>query len=306
MKSFFPPLLFLAAGAVSVPAAEDGAPFPASDAAVAEIAAARERLMLKDGLRDVLARRAAFYAEAETLSENERSRRASDIASRFETLLSRFPESAPALFCFAEFLRDGGETARAEELLLRAEKTDPDFAAAQFLLGEILAAGKSPEKAFPRFSAAVRTAPDAADFHLGFGEYLTDFREVLLEKGIFPSRAELDAAMLGEFRAACAVAPADVDARARFAQAFYDAENPDWNAALSAWNAVGALAEKNGASAGGLLRASVALHRARALAELGRLDEAEALLRGDAAGVPALERSRREVFEIISEKRNLP
>ena len=185
MKSFFPPLLFLAAGAVSVPAAEDGAPSPASDAAVAEIAAARERLMLKDGLRDVLARRAAFYAEAETLSENERSRRASDIASRFETLLSRFPESAPALFCFAEFLRDGGETARAEELLLRAEKTDPDFAAAQFLLGEILAAGKSPEKAFPRFSAAVRTAPDAADFHLGFGEYLTDFREVLLEKGIF-------------------------------------------------------------------------------------------------------------------------
>ena len=296
MKSFLPPLLFLAACAVSVPATEDGAPSPAADVAVAEIAAARERLMLKDGLRDVLARRAAFYAEAETLSENERSRRASDIASRFETLLARFPESAPALFCFAEFLRDGGETARAEELLLRAEKIDPDFAAAQFLLGEILAAGKSPEKAFPRFSVAVRTAPDAADFHLGFGEYLTDF----------PSRAELDAAMLGEFRAACAVAPADVDARARFAQAFYDAENPDWNAALSAWNAVGALAEKNGASAGGLLRASVALHRARALAELGRLDEAEALLRGDAAGVPALERSRREVFEIISEKRNLP
>lgn len=299
-----PPLRFLFLPALFVCAAL-GAAAPsavAEKSAAAELVAARERAALVDGLRDVVARRDAFFAESETLAENERSRRAADVAERFDSLVKRFPDSVPALWLFAEFLRDGGELSRAEKLLLRAEELEPDFVPARFLLGEIFAERGEPEKAFPRFEFAVRAAPENLEYHLEFGEFLTDSRDELLAEKIFPSRRELDAAAQDEFRAACAVAPRDLDVRVRYAESFYDAETPDWNAALAAWNAVSGLLDGNAASAAPFLPTAVALHRARAFAELGRVGEAEKIL-NDAERVPALERSREAVFEIIERKR---
>lgn len=302
---FLPARLALgfALSAVSVPAsAEETTPAAreatASDAAGALIAA-RENEALISGLRDVLARRDAFFAEADSLAENERSRRAADIAERFETLSARFPDSAAALYFFAEFLRDGGESVRAEKLLLRAEKLDADFVPVRFLLAEVLAARGAAAEAFPRFSAAVAADPGSAARHEAFGEFLVDSRDVLLEKKIFASRAELDAAAQGEFRAAAAVAPDGADFLWRYAESFYDVETPDWNRALAAWNQV---ARKIPPERKAETAPAVALHRARVLAELGRIDEADTLLR-ETAGVPALERSRRTVFEIIKRKR---
>lgn len=300
LRFLFPPAFFVCAvlgAAPSVVASAD-----AEKSAVSELVAERERAALIDGLRDVIARRDAFFAESETLAENERSRRAADIAERFESLVERFPDSVPALWLFAEFLRDGGELSRAEKLLLRAEELAPDFVPARFLLGEIFAERGEPEKAFPRFEFAVRAAPENLEYHLAFGEFLTDSRAELLAEKIFPSRRELDAAAQDEFRAACAVAPRDLDVCVRYAESFYDAETPDWSTALAAWNAVSGLLDGNAVSAAPFLPTAVALHRARAFAELGRLGEAEKILNA-AERVPALERSREAVFEIIEKKK---
>ena len=278
--------------------------FPASEksSSAAALVASRERTALLDGLREVISRRDAFFAEAETLSENERSRRAADIAERFDLLESRFPNAVPVLYFYAEFLRDGGELARAEKLLSRAETLEPDFAPARFLSGEIFAERGEPEKAFPHYAFAVRAAPENLEYHLAFGEFLTDSRDALLAEKIFRSRAELDAAAQDEFRAACALAPRDLDVRVRYAESFYDVESPDWNAALAAWNVAARLldervpaAEKNSA-----LRTAIAIHRARANAELGHFAEAEKIL-NKAERVPALERSRETVLKIIEE-----
>ncbi len=303
MNSFRAAFLFSLCGSAVVfgAPAEDASP---AESAVSELVAARERSALLDRLRDVIARRDAFFAEGETLSENERSRRAADVAERFEVLVTRFPDAVPALWLFAEFLRDGGELSRAEKLLLRAEQLEPDFVPARFLLGEIFAARGEPEKAFPRFDFSVRAAPENLEYHLTFGEFLTDSREALLAEKIFSSRGELDRAMQDEFRAACAVAPSDLDVRVRYAESFYDAEAPDWNAALAAWNAVSRLldARDGDASVSSPLSAAVALHRARASAELGRVEEAEKILSA-AERVSALERSREAVSEIIERQR---
>lgn len=272
-------------------------------APTAEIVASRERAALLDGLRDVISRREAFFAEAETLSENERSRRAADIAERFDLLASRFSDAVPVLYFYAEFLRDGGEFSRAEKLLLRAESLEPEFVPARFLLGEIFAERGEPSKAFPRYEFAVRAAPENLAYHLTFGEFLADSRDALLAEKIFRSRDEFDTAMQDEFRAACAVAPSDLDVRVRYAESFYDVESPDWNAALAAWNvAANLLDERVPAERNSSLRAAIALHRARANAELGRFAEAEKIL--DAAErVPALERSRETVLKIIKDRK---
>ncbi|MBQ8445196.1 MAG: hypothetical protein IJX22_02280 [Opitutales bacterium] len=262
--------------------------------------AKRESETLIAELTELVVRRDAFYAEAETLPQNESSRRAADIAARYENLLTRFPDSVPALFFFAEFLHDGGENERAEKLLLKAEKLDETFTPAQFLLAEILAERGAAAEAFPRFRRGLSENPDAESVAV-YGEFLCDHCDALLLKKVFPKRAELDREMQDAFILAAGLSDSDSDPNFywRYAESFYDIEEPNWRAALSAWGIVARLAsvKKNPE-----LLAAVALHRARVLAELGRIDEANTLLR-ETVGVPALERSRRQVFEIIKRKR---
>lgn len=285
--------LFAFFSAFCVPAAAFGA-----DRSASALISAREREAETAELRDVVRRRDAFFSESESLAENERSRRAEDVASRFESLSRRFPNSALVLYFYADFLRAGGENARAEELLLRAEKIDGAFPPLKFLLAETLAAQGRAEDAFPRFSDAVRLDPGDAAYHAAFGEFLTDSRERLLEKEIFRSRAELDAAVQQEFLAASAVEPENLNFLRRYAESFYDVENPDWRRALAAWERLRKKIPQEEKAASAPL---ISLHRARALAELGRIDEAYTLLR-ESAEFPALERSRRRVLEIIKQK----
>lgn len=270
------------------------------DSDVEKLVAAREHNAVIYGLRDLIARRDAFFETAGTLSESERSRRAEDLAERFDSFCSRFPDCVPALYFFAEFLRDGGENARAEKLLLKAEELDPSFAPIKFLLAEILASRGATVEAFTRFREAVAADPGNSQLRGVFGEFLLDFRERLLDEKCFSSRDEIDAKMQSEFLAACATDAENFEPFWRFAESFYDVEKPDWERALSAWERV---ERKLPAERRSALSAVVALHRARVFVELGRFDEARRILT-ETEGVPALERSRRQVSELLSQKEN--
>lgn len=304
----FPKIPAVLLAIFAVPAALAGVPANETSAEISEksapadaetLIAARERETLVGALREILERRDAFFAEAENLPESERSRRAEDVAERFAALVVRFPNAVPALYFFAEFLRDGGESARAEELLLKAEKIEPTFAPAQFLLAEILAARGEAENAFPHFAAAIYEEPGNAHRRGVFAEFLVASRERLLEKKCFETRAELDAKMQSEFLVASALEPKNFDALWRYAESFYDAESPDWTRALAAWERV---ERRISPERRAVLVPATKIHRARALAELGKFDAADALLR-ETADVPALERSRRKVFGILNAKR---
>ena len=258
----------------------------------------RRNKMLVEDLSDIVSRCDDFYAEMKDLSENEVSRRAADLAERFETLLVRFPDSVPVLFFFAEFLRAGGENERAEALLLKAESLDENFAPAQFVLAEILAERGAAEEACLRFRRGISETSDAESVAI-YGEFLCDNREALLAKKCFKNRAELERSMQDAFRRAAIFSDNNPDFYWRYAESFYDVEEPDWCVALRVWEIVGDLPSVKKDS---VRLVAVAIHRARVLAELGRIDEADELLREN-VGVPALERSRRQVFEIIRQKR---
>lgn len=258
----------------------------------------RRNKMLVEDLSDIVSRCDDFYAEMKNLPENEIARRAADLAERFESLLERFPDSVPVLFFFAEFLRAGGENERAESLLLKAESLDEDFAPAQFILAEILAERGAAEEAFPRFRRGISEDSDAESVAI-YGEFLCDNQEVLLAKKCFKNREDLDRNMQDVFRRAAIFSDNNPDFYWRYAESFYDVEKPDWRLALLVWEIVGDLPAVKKDSA---RLVAVAIHRARVLAELGRIDEADALLREN-VGIPALERSRRQVFDIIRQKR---
>lgn len=290
MKFFWAVLFF--SFCVNVPAQE-------SSALAEKLVAERMDEACIEELKDLIMRREAFLSAAETLSENERSRQAADIAERFESHLKRFPDSFPGLYYFADFLYRGGENARAESLLLRAEKLAPDLAPIHILIAKIFAEKGEVEKALSRFRIGISSGkPDAETFAF-YGEFLIDNRKRLLEAESFGSRAEFDENMQNAFRLAAILSGKNPDFYWRYAESFYDVENPDWEAALFAWENV---ARVPSVKERGDLTAAVSLHRARALAELSRIDEADTILRQTVA-FPALERSRRRVFEIIRQKR---
>lgn len=261
--------------------------------------AERENATLVADLRDLLARRDSFFAEADYLAENERTRQAGDIAERFDILLSRFPNSVPVLYFYAEFLRDGGELDQAEKMLKKAEKADSTFVPVQFLLAEVLQAQGNSVAALPYFERSVYDDPGNAEYQCAFGEFLSEARAVLIEKCEL-SREELDARMQAAFLAASVAEPSQLDFLWRYAESFYDVEAPDWTRALSVWERVECRLNKEKQAN---LIPVVQLHRARIFAELGRTEEANALLI-KTAGVPALERSRRTVYEIIEKQRH--
>ena len=274
--------------------------------AVAETELSAEKLIAEradnacaEEIKDLILRRENFLAEAESLPENERSRRATDLAERFESHLVRFPKSFPGMYYFAGFLRAGGENARAEELLLRAERLAPDLAPICFLLAEIFAEKGAVEDAFLRFEKGFASGnPDAGTLAL-YGEFLLENRDALLAKKCFTARGVLDAEMQKAFRRAAILSGENPDFYWRYAESFYDVETPDRKSALFAWENTAQLPDVKKRPD---LLAAIALHRARVLVELGRIDEADTIVR-ETIGFPELERSRRKVFELIYRKR---
>ncbi len=283
-----------------------GTPDCAVDAALED---ARERhrraelLAIGKELREI-------YAEFEhsEIPDLERSRRLAPIAARYENMLLQFPEDAETLVLYAKFLRDGGDDAGARELFEKALKIEPGWAVIYQQLAAIAAEQGDAVKALPLMRKAVEAEPGQAVYQVQLGELIAAFREKLLAGKVFETREELDFAMQNAFRAARSLMPRSLPAAMRYAESFYDVENPDWRAALDAWNVAEKIFEvfvKEGTNPAEqiLMLESLELHRARACAELGRFDEAEKIL-----GSVADERliySRENIRKIIFEKRKL-
>ena len=82
------------------------------------------------------------------------------------------------------------------------------------------------------------------------------------------------------FRQAAELAPDRIEFTYRYAESFYDLENPDWDAALKVWNKLEAQAESD------LERQTMRLHIANVLLKQGKADLARAQL--DTVNEPAL------------------
>lgn len=270
--------------------------------------AARERNRVAE-LSAIERDRREIYAEiaAQRLPELEASRRLAPLASRFQNFLERFPNDASAHVLYAKFLRDGGENAEAEAHFKKALALGADWAVIYQQLAAIAAERGDVAGALSQMQKAVEREPGTAVYQMQLGELLVAFREQALEEKIFPDAGTLDAAAQNAFRAARAIEPERTEIALRYAESFYDMASPDWNSALAAWNYVEQIFEKRrrlgtNSAEENFMRESIALHRARVFAELGKYAEAEAMLRKSSD--LRLQSSREIVQKIISEKRS--
>lgn len=213
-----------------------------------------------------------------------------DLAQQWEALLARNPESLEAHLLYGKMLGRIGERERATELFMRANAINPGLAVVKQQLGNWFAEEGEFAQALALFSRAVELAPDQAVYHFQLGEVLATYRDQIVEEQIL-DRETFDRDMLDAFRQAHEIEPGRVDLLSRYAEAHFDAYQPDWPAALKLWREV----EQRASSP--VAAAAAQLQQARVLVEIGRFGEAREM--ASDVTEPRFAEARGELLAII-------
>ena len=258
--------LFLGAALGAASAAETAAPAvnggsPEEVAELREIVAT-QKLALAEA-------RAATDAEAR---EDQRPR-VQKVVDRYEALLKKHPDFAAGWAGYGLLLCDPliDERRAALGLLLKANGLDPEIPVVKNQIGVIMAEQGRVIDAFNYFLAACDLAPNEPLYHFQIGLVLDEGRDIFLKTGAW-KRADLDKSMLAAFARATELAPMRTDFAYRGAEAYYDLEVPQWEAAYRAWTRLEARLS------GQIEKQAVRLHRARVLWKEGLAGDARDLL----------------------------
>jgi tetratricopeptide (TPR) repeat protein len=164
-----------------------------------------------------------------------------------------------------------GMTREAVGILLKANQLDKEIPVVKNEIARFLAEDGKLVEALPWLMAAIELEPKEPLYHYHLGKLLIEGREEFIKTGQF-TRAALDRAMLEAFARAAEFAPANFGYAYRHAEAYYDLETPQWDAALALWRKLDAGVETP------LEHQTLRLHQAKVLLEQGKPDEARKLI----------------------------
>tara|TARA_Y100000588_G_scaffold395147_2_gene520502 strand:- start:15648 stop:16574 length:927 start_codon:yes stop_codon:yes gene_type:complete len=243
-------------------------------------------------LRDIIGRQEAIFGDIEnregSYSQTEFDNKLQQITHSYEEYLLQNPDKVIAYILYGKLLYKVGQYEHAVLQFLNADKLDPNIAVVKQQLGNYMAENGKVEEALGFFFQAVELSPKTALYYYQLGEVMHVFRSKILTLGLF-SESELEESMLQTFANAARLAPDNRIFRFRYAESFYDVQNPDWEAALLLW------ADLQKGATPGLEADAVRLHRAKVLLMLKRFDEALDL--ASIVETPALETSRQEIID---------
>ncbi len=172
------------------------------------------------------------------------------------------------------------ERERAKALLLKANSLDSNQAIVKNQLGKYLAEDGLPLQALPYFLAASELEPDEPLYHYQIGQLLGGARSDFLTSGEWTVES-IDRAMQHAFAEAVRLDPENLPYAYRYAESYYDLEEPPWDDALAAWRTLEERVETS------VEQQMMRLHQANVLLFKGELDEAEVMLQGSFEGVLA-------------------
>jgi tetratricopeptide (TPR) repeat protein len=245
-----------------------------------------------DTLRDLVARQQAIFADAEEnqgspdFDQDNFKSQLQQLAEAYDVLLHDHPDFAEAHADYGEMLWKIDMRKEAVIQLLQANDLDKDIPVVKNLLGNYLAEDGRPLEALPYFMAAIQLAPREPLYHYNLGLLLASARDDFLKDDHW-TRAALDHSMIEAFRRAAELAPDRIEYTYRYAYAFYDLENPDWESALKAWRALELQAKP------GLELQFLQLQEATVLLKQKKPDDARALL--DAITEPKLAEQKQKL-----------
>jgi tetratricopeptide (TPR) repeat protein len=193
------------------------------------------------------------------------------VINSYDVLIQKSPDFAPAYVAYGMLLGQVGMTKQAVGILLKANKLDAEIPVVKNEIGRFLAEDGKLVEALPWIMAAIDLDPKQPLYHYHLGKLLAEGRDEFIKTGQF-TRPALDKAMLQAFLRAAELAPANFGYAYRAAEAYYDLETPEWDAALAAWRKLDAGVETP------LEHQTLRLHQANVLLKQGKAPEARALI----------------------------
>ena len=193
------------------------------------------------------------------------------LTREYESLIKSNPDFAAGFASYGYMLWKVGLRKQAAAILLKANQLDPDIPLVKNELGNYLAEDGKPLEALNYYLAAIKLEPTEPLYHYQLGSLLYEAKDDFLKSGEW-SEASLEHSMQQAFRKAAELAPDRIEFTYRYAESFYDMSEPDWPAALKAWQGLEAHAQ------GPVERETMRLHEANVLLSMNRRDDARKVL----------------------------
>jgi tetratricopeptide (TPR) repeat protein len=237
--------------------------------------AAPPETMAERRLKEIAEHQKVLFSDAVTqgdaLEEAGFKTQVEQLTREYESLLKDNPDFAAGYASYGYMLWKVGLRKQAVAILLKANQIDPDIPLVKNELGNYLAEEGKPLEALNYFLAAIKLEPDEPLYHYQLGTLLYEARDDFLKSGEW-SRAAIDHSMQEGFKRAAELAPDRIEFSYRYAESFADMSDPDWPAAIKAWEVLEAHAQSD------IERQTMRLMKANVLLNMGKYDQARKVL----------------------------
>jgi len=227
--------------------------------------------MAEHRLKDIAEHQKVLFADAmaqgKDLDNGAFETQIEQLTREYESLLRDNPDYAPGYACYGYMLWKIGLRKQAVAILLKANEMDPEIPLVKNELGNYLAEEGKPLEAVNYYLSAIKLEPKEPLYHYQLGTLLYEARDDFMKSGDW-TRDSIDSAMLEAFRMAAELAPDRLEFTYRYAESFADVRDPDWPAALKAWEGLEARAQSD------IERQTMRLQQANVLLNMGRDDDA--------------------------------
>jgi tetratricopeptide (TPR) repeat protein len=231
--------------------------------------------MAEHRLKEIAEHQRVLFADATSQGKNMEDgvfkSGVEQLTHEYESLLRDNPDFAAGHAAYGYMLWRVGMRKEAFASFTRANQLDPEIPLVKNELGNYLAEEDKPLEAISYFLAAIKLEPGEPLYHYQLGTLLFEAREDFLRSREW-TRDALDYSMQQAFRRAAELAPDRIEFGYRYAESFYDLQDPDWAAALGAWEALEAHSQSD------VERQTMRLHEANVLLNMGRDGQARKVL----------------------------
>jgi len=220
-----------------------------------------------------------------------------EILTRYDGLIRDNPEFVPAFVAYGLLLGRIDERKASRAIFMRANQLDPNIAVVKNQLGNFLVEDARYKEALPYYLIAIELEPNEPLYHYQLGTLLTEFMEYFVKDRIF-TRDTIEEQMQEAFQQASKLDPDSWAFSYRYAETFYDLEDPDWEKAMIEW------AQLEQVARNGIERQTVQLHQANIMIKQGRYLAARDIL--EEVNEPVLDSNRRALVLELDGRLNLP
>jgi tetratricopeptide (TPR) repeat protein len=257
-------------------------------------AARAPETMAERHLKEIVEHQKVLFADAvsqgDAMEEAGFKVQAEQLIHEYESLLKDNPDFAAGYASYGYMLWKLNLRKQAVAILLKANQMDPDIPLVKNELGNYLAEEGKPLEALNYYLAAIRLEPNEPLYHYQLGTLLYEARDEFLKSGEW-SRASLDHSMHDAFKRAAELAPDRLEFTYRYAESFYDLQEPDWATALKTWQ------DLEGHAQSDLERQTMRLHEANVLLYSDKPEQARKVL--DTVTDPTLAEQRQKLIARI-------